>query len=114
MTQSLIVVSAFVLSIGTLITPSVHAQALAENAPASKQLLQSDLKGVSGQEAMVFFVEFAPGQGLPWHVHPGGHELVYRDRLFQAQAHKEPSPGPNNDIGRNDQDHQRPPSATVS
>ena len=24
------------------------------------------------------------------------------DRLFQAQAHKEPSPGPNNDIGRND------------
>jgi quercetin dioxygenase-like cupin family protein len=77
MTQSLIAVSAFVLSIGTLITPSVHAQALAENAPASKQLLQSDLKGVSGQEAMVFFVEFAPGQGLPWHVHPGGHELVY-------------------------------------
>ena len=77
MTQSLIVVSAFVLSIGTLITPSVHAQALTENAPASKQLFQSDLKGVSGQEAMVFFVEFAPGQGIPWHVHPGGHELVY-------------------------------------
>jgi hypothetical protein len=36
------------------------------------------------------------------------------DRLFQAQAHKEPSPGPNNDISRNDQEHQRPPSATVS
>ena len=36
------------------------------------------------------------------------------DRLFQAQAHKEPSPGPNKDIGRNDQEHQRPPSATVS
>ena len=77
MTQSLIVVSAFVLSIGTLITPAVHAQALTENAPASKQLFQSDLKGVSSQEAMVFFVEFSPGQGLPWHVHPGGHELVY-------------------------------------
>ena len=25
----------------------------------------------------MFFVEFSPGQGLPWHVHPGGHELVY-------------------------------------
>ena len=36
------------------------------------------------------------------------------DRLFQAEAHKEPSPGPNKDIGRNDQEHQRPPSATVS
>jgi len=35
------------------------------------------------------------------------------DRLFQAEAHKEPSPGPNKDIGRNDQEHQRPPSATV-
>ena len=36
------------------------------------------------------------------------------DRLFQAEAHKEPSPGPNKDIGRNDQEHQSPPSATVS
>jgi hypothetical protein len=35
-------------------------------------------------------------------------------RLFQEHAHKEPSPGPNKDIGRNDQEHERPPSATVS
>jgi hypothetical protein len=37
-----------------------------------------------------------------------------QDLLFQAQTHKEPSPGTSNDIGRNDQEHQRPPSATVS
>jgi quercetin dioxygenase-like cupin family protein len=53
------------------------AAAQAPNAPAAKQLLQTDLKGVPGQEAMMFAVEFAPGQALPWHMHPGGHELVY-------------------------------------
>ena len=37
-----------------------------------------------------------------------------QDCLFQDHAHKEPSPGPNKDIGRNDQEHQRPPSETVS
>jgi quercetin dioxygenase-like cupin family protein len=42
-----------------------------------KELHQSDLKGISGEEAMVFTAEFAPGQGTPWHVHPGGHEFVY-------------------------------------
>ena len=58
---------------GAMIGPSARAQ----NTPASQQLFQSDLKGVPGQEGLVFLVEFAPGQGLPWHVHPGGHELVY-------------------------------------
>ena len=73
----LMVACGFVASIGAMSGPAVRAQAPAQNAPAAKQLLQSDLKGVAGQEALVFFVEFAPGQSLPWHVHPGGHELVY-------------------------------------
>lgn len=51
--------------------------ASAQNAPAVKQLYQSDLQGVPGQEALMFTVDFAPGQSLPWHVHPGGHELLY-------------------------------------
>ena len=34
--------------------------------------------------------------------------------LFQEQAHKGPSQGRNEEIGRKDQEHQRPPSATVS
>ena len=37
-----------------------------------------------------------------------------QDLLFQQQAHKEPSQGRKEDIGRKDQEHQRPPSATVS
>jgi len=77
--RMLIVVCGFVASIGAMIGPAARAQAPAPapNAPAAKQLFQSDLKGVPGQEALVFVVEFAPGQSLPWHVHPSGHELVY-------------------------------------
>src|SRR6266568_5787737 len=73
----LIVACGFAASIGVMIGPAARAQAPAQNAPAAKQLFQSDLKGVLGQEALVFVVEFASGQSLPWHVHPGGHELVY-------------------------------------
>jgi hypothetical protein len=35
-------------------------------------------------------------------------------RLFQEQAHQGPSQGRNEDIRRKDQEHQRPPAATVS
>jgi hypothetical protein len=35
-------------------------------------------------------------------------------RLFQEQAHKEPSQGRNEDIGYDEQHQERPPSATVS
>jgi quercetin dioxygenase-like cupin family protein len=45
--------------------------------PAPRQIFQSDLPPVAAQEAVFFTVEFAPGQALPWHVHPEGHELVY-------------------------------------
>ena len=65
------------LTCGAMIAPAARSQAPAPNAPAAKQIFQSDLKGVPGQEALVFVVDFAPGQGLPWHVHPGGHEFVY-------------------------------------
>jgi quercetin dioxygenase-like cupin family protein len=73
----LIVACGFLASIEAMSSPAAQAQAPAQNAPAAKQLFQTDLNGVPGQEALVFLVEFAPGQGLPWHVHPGGHELVY-------------------------------------
>jgi quercetin dioxygenase-like cupin family protein len=72
----LMVACGFLASVA-MIGPASRAHAPTQNAPASKQLYQSDLKGLPGQEAAVFFVEFGPGQGLPWHVHPGGHELVY-------------------------------------
>jgi quercetin dioxygenase-like cupin family protein len=73
--NTLILVGGLVAGIGAM--GGSVAQAQAPNAPTAKQLLQTDLKGVAGQEALVFVVDFAPGQILPWHVHPGGHELVY-------------------------------------
>jgi quercetin dioxygenase-like cupin family protein len=56
---------------------SIVGAATAQAPTPPKQLLQTDLKGVPGQEAMIFSVDFAPGQVLPWHMHPGGHELLY-------------------------------------
>jgi quercetin dioxygenase-like cupin family protein len=75
--RRLIALCGFVASIGVMSGSTARAQAPEQNAPAAKQLFQSDLKGMPGQEALVFHVEFAPGQSLPWHMHPGGHELVY-------------------------------------
>ena len=69
----LVVACGLAASAAATIGPAARAQ----NPPVPKQLLQSELNGVPGQEALVFFVEFAPGQILPWHVHPGGHEVVY-------------------------------------
>ena len=73
--NNLILACGLVAGIGAMGGPAAQAQA--QNAPTAKQIFQSDLKGVTGQEALVFAVDFAPGQVLPWHVHPGGHELVY-------------------------------------
>jgi quercetin dioxygenase-like cupin family protein len=69
----LVVACGLAASAAAMISPAARAQ----NPPVPQQLLQSDLSGVPGQEALVFFVEFTPGQILPWHVHSGGHELVY-------------------------------------
>ena len=71
----LILVCGLAASIGVLGGSAAPTQA--QNAPTAKQLLQSDLKGVAGQEALMFVVDFGPGQSLPWHAHRGGHEFVY-------------------------------------
>ena len=42
-----------------------------------RTLLQTDLQGVPGQEAMVQIVNIPPGAATPKHIHPDGHEIVY-------------------------------------
>jgi quercetin dioxygenase-like cupin family protein len=43
----------------------------------TRRLLSADLKGVPGQEILFFTTDWAPGQTLPCHVHPDGHEFAY-------------------------------------
>jgi quercetin dioxygenase-like cupin family protein len=52
----------------------IHAQTPAY---ATKQVIETDLNNLPGQEALIFASTWQPGFRLPWHVHPDGHEFTY-------------------------------------
>src|ERR1700724_967895 len=52
----------------------IHAQA---PALAIKQILQTDLNNLPGQEVLLFASTWQPGFRLPLHMHPEGHEITY-------------------------------------
>jgi quercetin dioxygenase-like cupin family protein len=60
--------------VGGLATELVHAQVPPYQ---TKQVLQTDLNGLPGQEIMVFASTWQPGARLPLHLHPNGHEITY-------------------------------------
>jgi quercetin dioxygenase-like cupin family protein len=62
------------IGVGSLGARDVYAQPLA---PTSVQILRSDLEGAPGQEIVITTTDWAPGQRLPLHFHPGGHEFAY-------------------------------------
>ncbi len=45
--------------------------------PSTKMILRTDLQNIPGQEVMVFTSDWAPGNKLPLHMHPNGHEFVF-------------------------------------
>ena len=45
--------------------------------PSTKMILRDDLQNIPGQEVLVFTSDWAPGNRLPLHMHPNGHEFVY-------------------------------------
>jgi quercetin dioxygenase-like cupin family protein len=60
--------------IGAGFSEIIHAQAAKL---ASKQIFQTDLNNLPGQEVLLFTSTWQPGFALPLHMHPEGHELVY-------------------------------------
>lgn len=60
--------------VGGLLMELVHAQAPQYQ---TKQVLQSDLNNLPGQEIIVFSSTWQPGFRLPLHMHPNGHEITY-------------------------------------
>ena len=44
---------------------------------ATRQIFKTDLANIPGQEVLFFTTDWQPGQRLPWHMHPDGHEFVY-------------------------------------
>ena len=60
--------------IGVGTSELIHAQAAKL---ASKQIFQTDLSNLPGQELLLFASTWQPGFALPLHMHPQGHELTY-------------------------------------
>src|SRR5438094_286760 len=54
---------------------AIHAQGT--GLPSVKMVYRGDLVNLPGQEVMIFASDWAPGNQLPLHIHPGGHELLY-------------------------------------
>ena len=57
--------------------------------PSTKLLYRGDLANLPGQEVLIFASDWAPGNQLPLHMHPDGHELVYvvqGEQTFQIQG----------------------------
>jgi quercetin dioxygenase-like cupin family protein len=52
----------------------IHAQVPAF---ATRQVFQTDLNNMPGQEVLLFASTWQPGFRLPLHMHPGGHEITY-------------------------------------
>ena len=60
--------------IGAGCSEIIHAQA---PTLATRQVFQTDLKNLPGQEVLLFASTWQPGFPLPLHMHPEGHEITY-------------------------------------
>jgi len=73
-TIALVGVFAVGMVVGGLSTDFVHSQTPQYQ---TKQVLQTDLNNLPGQEILVFESTWQPGFRLPLHTHPNGHEITY-------------------------------------
>jgi quercetin dioxygenase-like cupin family protein len=75
------IASTFPLTVALAGTASkaARAQGARSTGPKFTQLLRRDLEGQGNQvqESIVILAEFQPGQGSPWHNHPGAQEILY-------------------------------------
>jgi quercetin dioxygenase-like cupin family protein len=60
--------------IGAGCSEILHAQA---PALSTRQIFQTDLNNLPGQELLLYASTWQPGFRLPLHMHPEGHELTY-------------------------------------
>ena len=60
--------------VGIIGSTAINAQLAASRA---RPIFSADLKGVPGQEILFTTTDWSPGQTLPCHIHPDGHEFAY-------------------------------------
>jgi len=70
--------SAAVFIVGILVGVLSGKWAHAQGAPyVTREVIETRLNNVPGQELLVFESTWQPGFRLPLHVHPNGHEITY-------------------------------------
>lgn len=60
--------------LGAAFSEIIHAQAPKH---VVRQVYQTDLNNLPGQEVLLFASTWQPGFALPLHMHPEGHEITY-------------------------------------
>src|SRR5438045_3772412 len=60
--------------VGIATSQVIHAQGPSY---ATRQILQTDLNNLPGQEVLLFASTWPPGFRLPLHMHPDGHEFTF-------------------------------------
>jgi len=67
------------LSAVGILVGSVSGELIRAQEPqyVTKQILQTDLNNLPGQEALIFTSTWQPGFRLPLHMHPNGHEYTF-------------------------------------
>jgi quercetin dioxygenase-like cupin family protein len=71
---SALAVFSFGLALGIGSSEVIHAQ---NPTYATKQIIQTDLNNLPGQEVLLFTSTWQPGFRLPLHMHPEGHEFTF-------------------------------------
>jgi quercetin dioxygenase-like cupin family protein len=62
---------------GMLVGSTSNEMLRAQGQYVTKQIAQTDLNNLSGQEALIFTSTWQPGFRLPLHMHPNGHEFTF-------------------------------------
>jgi len=72
-------ISAAILFAGGIVVGAGSSEIIHAQAPphATRQVFQTDLNNLPGQEVLVFASTWQPGFRLPLHMHPEGHEITY-------------------------------------
>ena len=72
MIAAILFAGGILIGVGT--SELIHAQAAKL---ATRQIFQTDLNNLPGQEVLLFASTWQPGFALPLHMHPEGHEITY-------------------------------------
>jgi quercetin dioxygenase-like cupin family protein len=70
---------AAILFAGGILVGAGSSEIIRAQAPAlaTKQIFQTDLNNLPGQEVLLFASTWQPGFRLPLHMHPEGHEITF-------------------------------------